>query len=113
MVAQLWDRDVFKFNDHIAEGQLDLGPYFIKAYKTRDTVKLFPKIDPKLEEMKQADVSNVCTRGREISVLRAYVLVYFRMRLTLGGSGRVAGKWSLEEHRPLLPSRAPFTISQP
>ena len=56
---------MFKFNDHIAEGQLDLGPYFIKAYKTRDTVKLFPTIDPKLqEELRKADVSagNVCTR---------------------------------------------------
>lgn len=62
MVAQLWDRDLFKFNDHIAEGQLDLGPYFIKAYKTRETVKLFPTIGPKMqEEMQKADVSSVCT----------------------------------------------------
>lgn len=47
---QLWDRDLFKYNDHIAEGQLDLGPYFHRAYKMRDTVKLFPKMDPKLEK---------------------------------------------------------------
>lgn len=51
---------MFKFNDHIAEGQLDLGPYFRRAYKTRDTVKLFPAIDPKLQLMHEADVS-----GRE------------------------------------------------
>jgi len=55
--SQLWDRDLFKFNDHIAEGQLDLGPFFIKAYKTRETVTLFESIDPKLKEMREADVS--------------------------------------------------------
>lgn len=74
LVAQLWDRDVFKYNDHIAEGQLDLGPYFKKAYKTRDTVKLFPTIDPKLHEaMRRTDVStvnvHVCTRDKRFMFL--------------------------------------------
>ncbi|CAB1121419.1 unnamed protein product [Ectocarpus sp. CCAP 1310/34] len=59
LTVQLWDRDLFKFNDHIAEGQLDLGPYFIKAYKTSETVKLFPTLDPKLEAMRKADVGNM------------------------------------------------------
>ncbi|CBN78812.1 conserved unknown protein [Ectocarpus siliculosus] len=59
LTVQLWDRDLFKFNDHIAEGQLDLGPYFIKAYKSSETVKLFPTIDPKLEAMREADVGNM------------------------------------------------------
>lgn len=61
---QLWDRDLFKFNDHIAEGLLDLGPYFIRAYKTRETVKLFPTIDPKMEEMRKADVSKQASISR-------------------------------------------------
>eukprot|EP00752_Nemacystus_decipiens_P012043 g10677.t1 len=65
LTVQLWDRDLFKYNDHIAEGQLDLGPYFIKAYKTRDTVKLFHKIDPKIkEEMQKADLANMDVDAR-------------------------------------------------
>ncbi|CAN0387121.1 unnamed protein product [Pylaiella littoralis] len=59
LTVQLWDRDLFKFNDHIAEGLLDLGPYFIMAYKSRETVKLFPTIDPKMEQMRKADLGNM------------------------------------------------------
>lgn len=73
---QLWDRDLFKFNDHIAEGQLDLGPYFIKAYKTRDTVKLFPTLDPKMEEMRKADVSTVCLGYRYSCIYELVSTVY-------------------------------------
>lgn len=41
---------MFKYNDHIAEGQLDLGRYFRQAYKLRETVKLFPTVHPKAQQ---------------------------------------------------------------
>lgn len=44
---------MFKYNDHIAEGQLDLGRYFRKAYRSRDKVVLFHKVDPKLREKQE------------------------------------------------------------
>ena len=50
MVLQLWDRDLFKYNDHIAEGQLDLGRHFRQVYKQRETVKLFPNVHPKVQQ---------------------------------------------------------------
>ncbi|CAN0159977.1 unnamed protein product, partial [Laminaria digitata] len=53
---QLWDRDLFKYNDHIAEGQLDLGPYFRKAYKLRRTVTLFQTIDPKANQKMEESI---------------------------------------------------------
>lgn len=58
---QLWDRDVFKWNDHIAEGLLDLGKYFRKAYKTREVVKLFQEIDPKeIQRKREEERAEVC-----------------------------------------------------
>ncbi|CAM9569100.1 unnamed protein product [Phaeothamnion confervicola] len=32
---QMWDKDIFKWNDCIAEGMIDLGKHFRKAYKKR------------------------------------------------------------------------------
>lgn len=87
--SQLWDRDVFKFNDHIAEGQLDLGPFFLKAYKTRDTVKLFPMIDPKLEEMRKADVSTVRLYSNNVQVFSCVDTCASCRGSGGGGTGRI------------------------
>lgn len=57
-LPKLWDRDILKWNDHIAETQLDLGPYFKEAYRTRDKVILFENIEAKKKEaMRRLDVS--------------------------------------------------------
>ncbi|CAN0443939.1 unnamed protein product, partial [Discosporangium mesarthrocarpum] len=37
----LWDRDILKWNDNIAEGTIDLGPFFRRAYRKMEVVKLF------------------------------------------------------------------------
>ncbi len=56
--SQLWDRDILKYNDHIAEAQLDLGPAFTEAYKNRDRVILFQNLEAKKKEaMRKLDVS--------------------------------------------------------
>lgn len=39
---QMWDKDLLKWNDCIAEGVLDLGKYFRRAYKKKNEIlKLF------------------------------------------------------------------------
>ena len=44
---QMWDKDVVKFSDCIAETQLDLGRLFAKAAKTQQRVKLFMPVPGK------------------------------------------------------------------
>lgn len=55
---KLWDKDILKWDDLGAEGLLDLGPHFRKAYKTRDVVKLFEdpkKVEKRLAQQKERD----------------------------------------------------------
>lgn len=41
----MWDKDIFKWNDCIAEGMLDLGRHFRRAYKKKtDVLKLFESV---------------------------------------------------------------------
>lgn len=56
---QLWDKDIVKWDDHIAEALVDLGPHFRKAYKSRNVVKLFqdPALLAKKKEIEKAEVS--------------------------------------------------------
>lgn len=53
---------------------LDLGPYFRRAYKRRETVKLFEQVNPKTERLKQEARAEVRRRGcRRCRRTAAYV----------------------------------------
>lgn len=57
--VKLWDRDILKWDDLGAEGLLDLGPYFRKAYKTRKVVRLFEdpdKVKKRLAKEKEKEI---------------------------------------------------------
>ncbi|KAJ8599899.1 hypothetical protein CTAYLR_002819 [Chrysophaeum taylorii] len=41
LFIQAWDQDILKWNDIIAESQVDLGRYLKKCYQKRQTIKLF------------------------------------------------------------------------
>jgi hypothetical protein len=41
LYIQMWDKDILKWNDCIAEGVLHLGKYFKRAYKKNAAIKLF------------------------------------------------------------------------
>jgi hypothetical protein len=41
LYVQMWDKDILKWNDCIAEGVLHLGKYFKRAYKKNAAIKLF------------------------------------------------------------------------
>lgn len=38
---QLWDRDILKWNDCLAEGAIDMGMYYRKAFKKNVAIKLY------------------------------------------------------------------------
>jgi hypothetical protein len=41
---QMWDRDVVKWNDCFADGSLDIGKYYRKAFKKGIAIKAFPTV---------------------------------------------------------------------
>lgn len=49
----MWDKDILKWNDCIAEGTVNLGKYFKKAYKKNVAIKLFEQ--PKGAQKKRKD----------------------------------------------------------
>src|SRR5690606_4770306 len=53
---QMWDKDILKWNDCIAEGTVNLGKYFKKAYRKNVAIKLFeqPKGAKKKRKSKPA-----------------------------------------------------------
>ena len=52
---QMWDKDILKWNDCIAEGMLDLGKHFRRAFKKKtDVLKLFESVQT--ERAKEAIV---------------------------------------------------------
>lgn len=51
----MWDKDILKWNDCIAEGMLDLGKYFRRAFKKKtEVLKLFESVQT--EKAKEAIV---------------------------------------------------------
>ena len=51
----MWDKDILKWNDCIAEGMLDLGKHFRRAFKKKtDVLKLFESVQT--EKAKKAIV---------------------------------------------------------
>lgn len=67
---QLWDRDILKWNDCIAEGTLDLGKPFYKAFKKKTKVlKLFES--EKTEAGKSAMMKSMIQTQEALAVEQA------------------------------------------
>ena len=70
---QMWDKDILKWNDCIAEGMLDLGKYFRRAYKKKtEVLKLFESVQTEkakeaIVKTQQALVADQVTRSSQLS----------------------------------------------
>ena len=68
---QMWDKDLLKWNDCIAEGTVDLGIYYRKAFKKNCAIKLYEtkkgaKADRAKAAKKRQALYNIPDNGEDI-----------------------------------------------
>lgn len=79
LTLQMWDRDILKWNDCIAECMLDLGTYFRRAYKKKNQVlKMF---ESQLTEKGQQTMIETQQALVDEQVLRFFLFFFVKLIL--------------------------------
>ncbi|KAJ1447382.1 hypothetical protein M885DRAFT_451451 [Pelagophyceae sp. CCMP2097] len=55
LAIQLWDQDVFKWNDVLGDSQIDLYRWFLKAYQEQKSIEVFKTINDAVRRKRNAD----------------------------------------------------------
>lgn len=66
---QMWDRDLLKYNDCFAEGAIDMGFYYRKAFKKNIAIKLYET--PKGAAAKRTKKQNKASKQYEVADTKA------------------------------------------